>query len=127
MNKIEQIKAEKDGLDVDADIARYAELGWQAIQESDVERLKWWGVFMRRHTPGHFMMRIRIPNGITNAAQLRAIAALAQRHGRGILDITTRQQIQLRPSSASSARSGSCPCKPGWTTSATSLAAPSPG
>src|SRR5437016_6696275 len=96
VNKIEQIKAEKDGLDVGADIARYAELGWQAIQESDVERLKWWGVFMRRHTPGHFMMRIRIPNGITNAAQLRAIAALAQRHGRGILDITTRQQIQLR-------------------------------
>ena len=96
MNKIEQIKAEKDGLDVGADIARYAELGWQAIQESDLERLKWWGIFLRRHTPGHFMMRIRIPNGISNAAQLRTIAAIANRAGRGIADITTRQQLQLR-------------------------------
>ena len=96
MNKIEQIKAEKDGLDVGADIARYAELGWQAIQESDLERLKWWGIFLRRHTPGHFMMRIRIPNGISNAAQLQTIAAIANRSGRGIADITTRQQLQLR-------------------------------
>jgi len=96
LNKIEQIKAERDGLDIGADIARYAELGWQAIEESDLERLKWWGVFFRRHTPGHFMMRIRIPNGIASAAQLRAIAAIATRCGRGIADITTRQQIQLR-------------------------------
>jgi ferredoxin-nitrite reductase len=96
VNKIEQIKAEKDGLEIGADIPRYAELGWQSIQESDLERLKWWGVFFRKHTPGHFMMRIRIPNGISNAAQLRAIAAIAQRCGRGIADITTRQQIQLR-------------------------------
>jgi len=96
VNKIEQIKAEKDGLEIGADIPRYAELGWQSIQESDLERLKWWGVFFRKHTPGHFMMRIRIPNGISNAAQLRAIAAIAQRYGRGVADITTRQQIQLR-------------------------------
>src|SRR5256885_1152369 len=96
VNKIEQIKAEKDGLDVGADIPRYARLGVDAIEEGDLERLKWWGVFLRRHTPGHFMMRIRIPNGISNAAQLRTIAAIANRSGRGIADITTRQQLQLR-------------------------------
>ena len=45
VNKIEQIKAEKDGLEIGADIPRYAELGWQSIQESDLERLTWWGVF----------------------------------------------------------------------------------
>src|SRR5437870_9003950 len=73
MNKIEQIKVEKDGLDVGADIPRYAQLGFEAIEEGDLERLKWWGVFFRRHTPGYFMMRIRIPNGITNAVQLSAI------------------------------------------------------
>ena len=96
VNKTEQLKAEKDGLDVGADIPRYAELGWEAIEEGDLDRLKWWGVFFRRHTPGHFMLRIRIPNGISNAAQLRAIAAVTNRRGRGIADITTRQQIQLR-------------------------------
>jgi len=96
VNKIEQIKAEKGGLEVGRDIPRYAELGVDAIEEGDLERLKWWGIFFRKHTPGHFMMRIRIPNGITSAAQLRTIGRIANRGGRGIADITTRQQIQLR-------------------------------
>ena len=96
MNKIEQIKAEKGGLEVGRDIPRYAELGVEAIEEGDLERLKWWGIFFRKHTPGHFMMRIRIPNGITSAAPLRTIGRIANRVGRGIADITTRQQIQLR-------------------------------
>src|SRR5437667_833021 len=96
VNKIEQIKAEKGGLEVGRDIPRYAELGVEAIEEGDLERLKWWGIFFRKHTPGHFMMRIRIPNGITSAAQLRTIGRIANRVGRGIADITTRQQIQLR-------------------------------
>src|SRR3989441_1632879 len=96
VNKIEQIKAEKGGLEVGRDIPRYAELGVDAIEEGDLERLKWWGIFFRKHTPGHFMMRIRIPNGITSAAQLRTIGRIANRVGRGIADITTRQQIQLR-------------------------------
>jgi len=96
VNKIEQIKAEKGGLEVGRDIPRYAELGVEAIEEGDLERLKWWGIFFRKHTPGHFMMRIRIPNGITSAVQLRTIGRIANRVGRGIADITTRQQIQLR-------------------------------
>src|SRR5256886_11496180 len=96
MNKIEQIKVEKDGLDVGADIPRYAQLGFEAIEEGDLERLKWWGVFFRRHTPGYFMMRIRIPNGITNAVQLSAIGGITDPDGRGFADITTRQQVPLR-------------------------------
>ncbi len=96
MSKIEQIKAEKGGLDVGADIPRYARQGFEVIEEGDLERLKWWGVFFRRHTPGYFMMRIRIPNGITNAVQLRAIAWITNHCGRGVADITTRQQLQLR-------------------------------
>src|SRR5437867_11846915 len=96
VHKIEQIKAEKGGLEVGRDIPRYAELGVDAIEEGNLERLKWWGIFFRKHTPGHFMMRIRIPNGISSAAQLRKIGRIANRVGRGIADITTRQQIQLR-------------------------------
>jgi ferredoxin-nitrite reductase len=96
VNKIEQIKSEKDGLDVGEDIPRYARLGPDAIEEGDLERLKWWGIFFRRHTPGHFMMRIRIPNGITNAGELTAIGEITDHFGRGFADITTRQQIQLR-------------------------------
>jgi ferredoxin-nitrite reductase len=42
------------------------------------------------------MMRVRIPNGITAATQLRAIADISGEFGKGFADITTRQQIQLR-------------------------------
>lgn len=96
MNKIEEYKKEKDGLDVLDDVPRYAQEGWEAITEGDRERLKWTGVFFRRQTPGHFMMRIRIPNGISNAAQIRTIAEISKEFGKGFADITTRQQIQLR-------------------------------
>src|SRR5499433_652841 len=96
MNKIEELKAQKDGLDVGEDIPRYARFGVEAIEEGDVDRLKWWGVFLRKQTPGFFMMRLRIPNGVASIAHLRAIAAIANRVGRGRVDLTTRQQVQLR-------------------------------
>src|SRR4029453_11242230 len=56
--------------------------------------------FHRKPTPGHFMMRIRMPNGIVTAAQARLLAEITleagRASGRPIADITTRQQIQLR-------------------------------
>jgi ferredoxin-nitrite reductase len=96
MNKFEEIKAERDGLDVLPDIERYAREGWEAITDDDKARMKWYGLFFRKYTPGYFMLRIRIPNGIATAAQLRTIADLADEFGRGELDITTRQQVQVR-------------------------------
>ena len=48
--------------------------GWEAIDEGDRERLKWAGVFFRRQTPGRFMMRVRMSNGLTNAEQIATIA-----------------------------------------------------
>jgi ferredoxin-nitrite reductase len=96
MNKIEAFKAEKDGLDIVRDIHAFAQQGWEAISEADLERLKWSGLFFRKHTPGFFMMRVRITNGIADATQLRTLAGIAAEFGRGRLDITTRQQIQLR-------------------------------
>lgn len=96
MNKIEEYKKEKDGLDVLQDVPRYVQEGWEAITEGDRERLKWTGVFFRRQTPGYFMMRIRIPNGISNSKQIRCIGEIGKEFGKGFADITTRQQIQLR-------------------------------
>ena len=96
MNKIEVLKAEKDGLDIKESIARYAELGWEAISEEDIQRLKWYGVFLRNPTPGFFMVRVRIPGGRTTTEQIRTLAHLAKTFGNGLLDLTTRQQFQLR-------------------------------
>lgn len=96
MNKIEAIKTERDGLAVKAMIAHYAETGWESIPEDDVQRLKWYGVFLRNPTPGFFMIRVRIPGGKTSSYQLRALADIAGAYGNGVLDLTTRQQVQLR-------------------------------
>lgn len=74
MNKIEALKQERDGLDVHELIARYAEMGWESIPEDDVQRLKWYGLFLRNPTPGFFMLRVRIPAGQTTSYQLRALA-----------------------------------------------------
>jgi ferredoxin-nitrite reductase len=96
MNKIEDLKAERDGLDVRDAIARYAQTGWESITEDDVQRLKWYGLFLRNPTPGFFMVRVRIPNGMTSSYQLRALATIAKTHGNSVIDLTTRQQVQLR-------------------------------
>ncbi len=97
-NPIEKIKAEKDGLDIVQDIDQLAAQhgGWETLEPGDRERLKWIGAFFRKPTPGMFMMRIRITGGQATAGQLRALADIARRLGNGVLDLTTRQQIQLR-------------------------------
>ena len=95
-NRIEAWKKEKDGLDVKEDLYRYAKEGWETITEGDVQRLKWYGLFLRTPTPGYFMIRVRIPSGIAHAAQFRTFAEISERFGKGFADITSRQQIQLR-------------------------------
>jgi precorrin-3B synthase len=106
---IEHIKARKDGLDVLADIYRYAELGFEAIEPDDLALFRWYGIYTQRaeqsaasgdpgpseDTDGYFMLRIKFPNGVVTADQLRAVGRLSERYGRGMGDITTRQNIQL--------------------------------
>ena len=95
-NRIEAIKDAKDGLDVLPALYRYAVEGVDAIPADDFERLKWYGLFHRKATPGYFMLRMRIPNGVLTSEQITAIGEIANRCGRGTADITTRQNIQLR-------------------------------
>ena len=96
MNKIEVIKSAKDGLDILNDLPAFSRDGWESIPTDDRDRLKWAGVFFRRQTPGRFMMRVRISNGISNADQFRTLAAISADYGMGFADLTTRQQVQLR-------------------------------
>jgi ferredoxin-nitrite reductase len=98
LNKFEKLKAEKDGLLVKQEISEFARQGWEAMEENDLNhRLKWLGVFFRPVTPGKFMVRMRIPNGILTSTQMCVLAEVIQRYDReGSADITTRQNIQLR-------------------------------
>ena len=95
-NLIEAIKDAKDGLDVLPDLHRYAAMDEPVFDDGDLERLKWYGLFHRKATPGYFMLRMRIPNGALTSEQLAAIGEIANAYGRGRADITTRQNLQLR-------------------------------
>ncbi len=95
-NRVEEIKRAKDGLDVFPDLLRYAREGFEAIDPDDYDRLKWYGLFPRKATPGYFMVRLRIPNGVLTSEQIAAVGEIANRCGRGQCDLTTRQNLQLR-------------------------------
>jgi ferredoxin-nitrite reductase len=98
LNKFEKFKAEKDGLAVKADLEKFATMGWESVDETDLtQRLKWLGIFFRPVTPGKFMLRMRVPNGILSSQKMRVLAEVIQRYGdHGSADITTRQNLQLR-------------------------------
>lgn len=97
-NKFEKYKAEKDGLAVKDELAKFAEIGWEAVDKTDLTgRLKWLGIFYREVTPGKFMLRLRLPHGVLSSHKMRVLAEVVQRYGDdGCADITTRQNLQLR-------------------------------
>ncbi|MGC1309797.1 MAG: ferredoxin--nitrite reductase [Phormidesmis sp.] len=97
-NKFEKYKAEKDGLAVKDELEKFAEMGWEAVDETDLTgRLKWLGVFYRPVTPGKFMLRMRMPHGVLSSHKMRVLAEIVERYGDdGCADITTRQNLQLR-------------------------------
>ena len=98
LSKIEQAKAELCGLDLAPRLAELASQGWESLDEATLTiRLKWLGIFFRPVTPGRFMLRLRLPNGVIRADQLEVLADAVDRCGAdGSADITTRQNLQLR-------------------------------
>src|SRR5260370_39731200 len=97
-NSIEGYNASMNGngLQILDHFPQIIERGVEALTPAEKELLKWVGGFFRKPTPGKFMMRIRMPNGFARSEQLRTIAELSRRLGNSVLDITTRQQIELR-------------------------------
>ena len=107
--RAERLKREKnpwEGLD---EIRRFAREGYNSIPPEWLGTyFRWWGVYTQGDGAGalggkggeglsvpYFMARIRIPNGLLNSHQLRAIATVAERHARGVADVTVRQNVQL--------------------------------
>jgi ferredoxin-nitrite reductase len=98
-NPVEAWKAAKHGLDVWSDVERHAVAGtpMKQIDADDLERMKWYGFFYRkRDEPGRYMSRIRITANEMTAAQAKEIARLAYEFGHGIVDVTTRANVQVQ-------------------------------
>lgn len=98
-NPVEIWKAEKHGLDAWPDVLNYANerTPMKQIPTPDLERMKWHGVFYRkRDAPGTYMLRIRLTGCHLTSTQARAIAFVALEYGYGIVDVTTRANIQIQ-------------------------------
>lgn len=107
--RAERLKAALNPWAAYAEIERFAREGFDSISPEWLNTyFRWWGLYTQGDGVGavggkggegkavrRFMQRIRIPNGILTAPQLRAIAGLAERYARGVADITVRQNIQL--------------------------------
>ena len=107
--RVERLKRELNPWEGLAEIRRFAREGFDAIPPEWLSTyFRWWGLYTQGDGAGvlggkggegkavpYFMLRIRIPNGILHAHQLRTIATIAEQYARGIADITVRQNIQL--------------------------------
>lgn len=95
LSKNEYWKLEKDGLEILKELDRLSTTPFEQIDVSDIERLKWAGIYCQRPKNGKFLIRIKLPSGKLNAAQGHIIADLAEQYGQSELQITIRQCIQI--------------------------------
>ena len=94
-NSVERIKRDKPPLLIRDELPALVAQGYERMQEEDIVRLQWWGLYHDKPKIGTFMLRVKIPSGILTPAKLRAIGEVANRYGRGDAELTTRQCIQL--------------------------------
>jgi sulfite reductase (ferredoxin) len=107
--RVERLKRSKNAWDHFDEIQQFARSGFDSIPPEWLGTyFRSWGVYTQGDGVGviggkngegkampFFMVRIRIPNGLMRSEQVRTIANLAEKYGRGVADITVRQNIQL--------------------------------
>jgi ferredoxin-nitrite reductase len=94
-NSVERLKQEKFPPDIRDDLPALIATGYEAIPEEDIVRLGWWGLTHDKPKTGTFMVRIKVPGGLIQPPQLRAVGHIARAFGQDYAELTTRQGIQL--------------------------------
>lgn len=95
LTKEERIKRELNPLDATEELILKAR--WNAKPEAeDVFRFKWNGLFWLNPVKDGYMCRLRIPGGVVKSHQLRELASIARDLTTGYIQITTRNNFQIR-------------------------------
>lgn len=99
--RIERIKREKDGLEVIADIYRYAKTG-EVIDPEDIDRFKWYGIYTQNRNlqeadddTQYYMLRVKLEGGYLTSKQVELLGNISVEFARESGDLTTRQDIQF--------------------------------
>jgi ferredoxin-nitrite reductase len=95
LSREERWKHEKDPLAIWDTVLRYSSQN-QSPSDDDRFRLKYLGLFHVAPAQDSFMLRLRVPGGILSTHQVRGLAQLAEEHGSGRADLTTRSNLQIR-------------------------------
>ena len=96
-HKVEQIKETFSAEEAWERLLGYAKEGYASISDDDKDFvLKAFGIFDRPATPERFMIRVRIAGGSLDAEQAKTLGEVARDYGRDYIDLTTRQQAELR-------------------------------
>jgi ferredoxin-nitrite reductase len=96
-HKIETVKDTFSASEAWERLIGYSKTGYASITDEDKEFvLKSFGVFDREATPEKFMVRVRIAGGALSVSQATALANASKLYGQDYIDITTRQQVELR-------------------------------
>ncbi|MGA2813735.1 MAG: nitrite reductase [Candidatus Acidiferrum sp.] len=107
--RIERLKLAKNAWEALDELRAFARTGWDSVPpEWFSTYFRTWGVYSQGDGVGvtggkdgegravpFFMLRVRIPNGKLRSDQVRSIANLAEKHARGVADITVRQNFQF--------------------------------
>jgi len=97
INKMEKTKELKNPQEAYDALEEYAKNGYDSIPDEDKKYfLKCFGIYDRPATPERFMLKLRIPGGFFNASQAKVIGECAKEFGQDYIDLTTRQQCELR-------------------------------
>jgi sulfite reductase beta subunit-like hemoprotein len=94
-NPVERIKRDKSPLGILDELPALIAAGYARVDEEDLVRLKWWGLYHDKPKVGTFMLRIKLPGGRVSSAGLRAIGEISNDLGRGEGELSTRQNVQL--------------------------------
>jgi len=94
-NSVERLKRDKSPLGMPDELPALIAQGYEQVDEEDIVRLKWWGLYHDKPKIGTFMLRVKIPGGITSPEHLRVIGEISNVHGQGSGELSTRQNVQL--------------------------------
>jgi ferredoxin-nitrite reductase len=94
-NPVERLKQEKSPLGILGELPALIAAGYESVPEEDVVRLKWWGLYHDKPKVGTFMLRIKLPGGLLEPHQLRAVGEISKDFGKDDGELSTRQNIQL--------------------------------
>ena len=92
---LENIKKEKDGIDVLADIFFHAVFG-ELVTPADLERFKWYGIYAQDEKQEYFKLRVPLSLGELNLNQLKTLSLISKKFSDDTLIFSNEQKVEFK-------------------------------